>query len=298
MFGETHKLKDGRTISFSDFGKKDGVALFQFHGTPGSRITGLSEEEVADVAKSGFRIVSPDRPGYGYSTFYPQSSFESWANDIHQLANHLGIDQFHVLGVSGGGPFALACAAFLQGRVLSATLVSTTTPAENAAFWQGMGIANKVFFLAAIKSPLMLSVLCYAYSRLGRWSAAQSGSESNHGSEPFRQGGSGLEADLRLVSYPWNIPLKSIKAPVYLWHGEKDLHSPVAGARALASQMPTCETYFFSDQDHFLHRDPEINQKIDDRIHSSTVANLTFERDSKRPAPQFERYKPSSTCSI
>lgn len=283
MFEEIHTLKDGRIISFSDFGKKGGVAVFQFHGTPGSRITGLSEDDVSEVAESGFRIVSPDRPGYGRSTLNPQASFESWANDIYQLANHLGIDQFHVLGVSGGGPFALACAAHLQGRVLSATLVSTTTPAENPAFWQGMGIANKILFWTSMHSPLMLTVLCYAYSRLGQWSA--SGSESSQRSEPFRQGGVGLKTDLQLVSHPWNIPLKLIKARVYLWHGEKDLHSPIAGARALASQMPICETYFFPNQDHFLHRDPEINKKIEDRIRSSSELKPTFERD-----------RPETTC--
>lgn len=269
MSGKTHKLKDGRTISFSDFGKNDGVALFQFHGTPGSRVTGLNEEELSEAAESGFRIVSPDRPGYGHSTRATQSSFENWAGDVQQLANHLGIDQFHVLGVSGGGPFALACAAYLQGRVLSATLVSTATPAENVEFRQGMSIGNRISFLAAIKFPLMLTVICSAYGRLGRWSAARSGSESN--SEPFRQGGAGIEADLRLLSHPWHIPLKSIKAPVYLWHGEKDVHSPVAGARILASQMPTCESCFFPDQDHFLHRNPEIDQRIEDRIRSSQL---------------------------
>jgi len=275
MFGEIHKLKDGRAISFCDFGKKDGFVLFQFHGTPGSRITGLSEEMVAE---SGFRIVLPDRPGYGHSTAYLQSSFESWADDIQQLADHLGISQFHVLGVSGGGPFALACAAYLQGRVLSVTLVSTTTPAEKAEFWQGMGIANKIFFLAAMKYPLVLRMLCNAYSRMGRWSAAQRGAEPNHDREAFLQGGAGLETDLRLVSHPWNIPLQTIKAPVYLWHGENDVHSSVAGAKVLASQMPTCETYLFPDQDHFLHRDREINRKIEDRIRTSTVANESFPR--------------------
>lgn len=267
MHCETYKLTDGRIISFSDFGKKNGAVLFQFHGTPGARITGLNEDELSEAAESGFRIVSPDRPGYGYSTRYPQASFESWANDIQQLSNHLGIDRFHVLGVSGGGPFALASAAYLQERVLSATLVSTATPAENVEFRQGMGIANKIFYLSAIKFPIMYKVLCHAYGRLGRWSAARSGSESN--CEPFRQGGAGIEADLRLVSHPWNIPLNSIKAPVYLWHGEKDVHSPVAGARALASRIPTCESCFLPDHDHFLLRDQQINQKIEDRIRSS-----------------------------
>ena len=60
--------------------------------------------------------------------------------------------------------------------------------------------------------------------------------------------------------------MSTIKAPVYLWHGENDVHSPVAGAKVLASQIPTCESFFIPGQDHFLHKNPEINQKIDDRI--------------------------------
>lgn len=270
MFGETFKLKEGRSISFCDFGKKNSVATFQFHGTPGSRVTGLTEEMVAE---SGFRIVLPDRPGYGHSTSCRLSSFESWAHDIGQLADHLGIHQFHVLGVSGGGPFALACAAYLQGRVLSATLVSTATPAESSAFWQGMGIANKIFFLTAMKHPRVLRVLCDLYGRVVRWGAALMGSEPSHGSEAFRQGGAGLESDLRVISHPWNIPLHTVTAPVFIWHGEKDVHSPVSGVKLLASQIPTCETCLFPDQDHFLHRDRAINQKIEDRIRTMTVLN-------------------------
>jgi pimeloyl-ACP methyl ester carboxylesterase len=285
MLGRTHILKGGRAISFCDFGKDGGFALFQFHGTPGSRITGLSEEMLAE---SGFRIVLPDRPGYGDSSSNIHSSFESWANDVQQLADHLGINQFHVLGISGGGPFALACAAYLKERVLSATLVSTATPAENAEFWHGLGIANKIFFFTAMKLPLVLRMLCYAYSRMERWRAAWKGSEPSHLSEAFRQGGSGLETDLRLISHTWNIPLKIIKAPVYLWHGKNDTHSPVAGAKLLASQMPTCEAYFFSDQDHFLHRDREINQRIEDRIRSSTVANESFHRTFAKDRASLE----------
>jgi pimeloyl-ACP methyl ester carboxylesterase len=268
-----HKLKDGRIISFCDYGKKDSVVLFQFHGTPGARIIGLDQNEVAEAE---FRILTPERPGYGYSTPHPGATFENWASDIQELADHLEIRQFHILGVSGGGPFALACAAYIPERVLSVTLISTATPAESKEFWQGMFWANKVIFMLAIKMPMVLTGICFAYGRFAQWNAARNNTESGYVSEPFRQGGVGLETDLHLVANPWGIPLQTIRVPVYLWHGENDVHSPAAGAKALATAIPTCEAHFFPEKDHFFHRDIEINQRIEDRIRSITVANTSF----------------------
>ncbi|MHB1669958.1 alpha/beta fold hydrolase [Thiomonas sp.] len=276
-----HKLKDGRIISFGDYGKKDSVTLFQFHGTPGARIAGLNQNEVEE---SKFRVLTPERPGYGYSTPHPGATFENWAADIQDLADHLGIRQFHILGVSGGGPFALACAAYIPERVLSVTLISTATPAESEAFWQGMGWVNKIIFIVAIKMPIVLTGICFVYGHLVQWKAARSGLESGYVSEPFRQGCVGLETDLHLVANPWGIPLQTIRVPVYLWHGENDVHSPVAGAKALAAAIPTCEAHFFPEKDHFLHSDAQINQRIENRIRSITMANTAFERDAPKAA--------------
>ncbi len=74
------KLPDGRCMSYCDDGHPDGIPIFQFHGTPGSRILGLDSEE---LSAAGLRILSPERPGYGKSSPNPEAvAVADWAQDI------------------------------------------------------------------------------------------------------------------------------------------------------------------------------------------------------------------------
>lgn len=70
----------------------------------------------------------PDRPGYGYSSFAPRRRLADWPADVLAITDHLSIARFAVLGVSGGGPHALACAASTSGRVTAASVVSSPSP--------------------------------------------------------------------------------------------------------------------------------------------------------------------------
>jgi pimeloyl-ACP methyl ester carboxylesterase len=110
-------LGDGRTLHVYDTGTGDGTAeraVFWQHGTPS---TGAPPEPLfAAAAERGIRWVSHDRPGYGGSTPHPSRDVASVAADVASIADALGIDRFAVMGDSGGGPHALACAAVLPGR--------------------------------------------------------------------------------------------------------------------------------------------------------------------------------------
>lgn len=255
-------LSDGRIISFCDYGKHDGIPIFMFHGTPGSRLLGIDDKEVSDA---GLRIITPERPGYGLSTTNPNASMVGWASDIQQLADQLGIERFHVLGISGGGPFALACAAFLPNRVMSGTLVSSATSIDLPGFWNNMTFWNKVTFFAAKRTPTFLRGMCSILARVAR-GAQNPNIIPTHESEAFRQGGIGLYTDLRLITSSWEIPYKKISVPVILWHGEEDVLAPVTGAKTLASAIPSCEAHFLPKHDHFLLRDEAISQQIFERL--------------------------------
>src|ERR1035441_6500144 len=104
-------LGDGRDIGWLELGEPDGAPVFAFHGTPGSRLQ-LTIDETA-IGDAGVRLVCPDRPGYGLSTFQPGRRLVDWPGDVAHLADHLGIGRFAVMGISGGGPHAAACAAML-----------------------------------------------------------------------------------------------------------------------------------------------------------------------------------------
>ena len=120
------ELLDGRELSWLEVGDPGGPAVFVFHGTPGSRLQVSLDEEPINAAK--VRFVAVDRPGYGHSTFQQGRRLTDWPLDVSSLADHLNIDKFSVIGISGGGPHAAVCARLLPDRVMGAGVVEWSGP--------------------------------------------------------------------------------------------------------------------------------------------------------------------------
>jgi pimeloyl-ACP methyl ester carboxylesterase len=93
-----------------------------FHGAGSSRLEHPIENAASLTA--GVRVLVVDRPGHGLSSFQKQRTLLGWANDIKELADQLGLEQFAVTGWSAGGPYALACAYALPERVKAGALLS------------------------------------------------------------------------------------------------------------------------------------------------------------------------------
>ena len=102
---ETFTLDNGDALGFSTCGPPDAPALFYFHGQSGSRLHGLGFAQSAHMV--GLRVICPDRPGIGLSTFDPSRRLLDYPAQIGQLAGHLGYDTYRVMGGSGGGPYVL-----------------------------------------------------------------------------------------------------------------------------------------------------------------------------------------------
>lgn len=92
----TLKLSDGRILGYAQYGDPNGVPLFFFHGWPSSRLQGIMLHEAGK--KLGVRIISPDRPGFGLSTYDPKRILLDWPQDVLEIADHLKIKKFAVLG--------------------------------------------------------------------------------------------------------------------------------------------------------------------------------------------------------
>jgi pimeloyl-ACP methyl ester carboxylesterase len=119
-------LPDGRILGYAEYGNSAGYPIMYFHGFPSSRLDGTAADRAA--RKNGIRFITMDRPGFGLSTFQPQRRITDWPSDIHVLAQHLKLDRFAVLGGSGGGPYAIACAHLLPRDRLSAVGVMAGAP--------------------------------------------------------------------------------------------------------------------------------------------------------------------------
>ncbi|MDQ1247268.1 MAG: hypothetical protein QG597_1638, partial [Actinomycetota bacterium] len=139
---EVCTINGGRELAVQSFGAADGVPIVFMHGMPGSRIGPYPRAAALDL--QGIRLIAYDRPGYGRSTRNKGRSVADAADDVESIANTLGLDQFAVVGRSGGGPHALAVAARLPHLVTAAAVLVSTAPPESPSLdWvDGMNRAN------------------------------------------------------------------------------------------------------------------------------------------------------------
>ena len=265
-------LRDGRTLGYAEYGAADGRPLFVFHGSPGCRLQVRAAH--APALARGIRIIAPDRPGQGLSTRLPGRAIADWPNDVRELADALGMTRFAVIGISGGGPYAAACAWALPARLTRAGIVSGVAPADGPHRGQGLRRPGRLAFnlvlgtpwlmrrvmalgaLAARRFPEVLFERVLALAPpvdqpiLHRPEVAASLSASLR--EAFRQGGRGVADELLLLTRPWTFRLEEIRVRVRLWHGEADAVVPVAMGRHLAQAIPNCRAEFIPGGGHYL----------------------------------------------
>lgn len=116
MRDQVVRRSDGTDISYPDVGPPDGDLVLCVHGTPGSRMQATGPL-IGDAERLGLRVVAPDRPGYGGSSFAPYRVVD-YPGIVARFADALGIGTFGVIGTSGGGRYACACGAALGNRVV------------------------------------------------------------------------------------------------------------------------------------------------------------------------------------
>ena len=254
-------LGDGRTLHVYDTGTGDGdagLAVFWHHGTPN---TGAPPEPLFAAAdERGIRWVSHDRPGYGGSTPQPGRDVASAAADVASIADALGIDRFAVMGHSGGGPHALACAAVLPGRVMAAVCMSGLAPfdAESLDWFAGMtpsGAAElraaaagraalEAHFASAEFDPEMFTAADHA-ALGGAWSWVETVVTQALETD---QGGM-VDDDLACVA-PWGCDPGQVSTPILLVHGAQDRVVPSSHSRWLAGHCRSAELWLRPDEGH------------------------------------------------
>ncbi len=117
-------LSDGRHLAYESRGKPDSkhTALY-IHGTPSCRLEFLGLK--ADILGSvGLRLIGVDKPGYGQSDPHYGRTLQSFVKDLEELADHLQLQRFLVIGVSGGGPYSWATARYAPHRVQGVLILS------------------------------------------------------------------------------------------------------------------------------------------------------------------------------
>jgi pimeloyl-ACP methyl ester carboxylesterase len=267
------QLRDGRVLGYAEYGDPSGKPVFFFHGLPGSRRQRHPDDSIA--IELGARIITLDRPGYGFSDFQQGRTLLDWPDDVAQLADALQIAQFAAIGLSGGGPYLLSCAYKMPERLTSATVISGMGPIDHPEAMKGMmgsmrlglGLARNVPWelarLALEPTARMVRRNPTAAKKLVPLSAPKADQEAfarpdiqaiDHEDlvEAYRNGAQAAYWEVVLLASPWGFRLEAIDKKIYLWHGEEDTTIPIHMGRYVARSLPDCEPRFYPGEGHTL----------------------------------------------
>lgn len=220
---------DGRTLHAYDRGSGARVVMWH-HGTP--NIGAPPRPLFAAADRLGVRLIGYDRPGYGGSTPLPGRDIASAARDAATVADALGVGTFAVLGHSGGGPHALACAALLPGRVTAAASISGLAPfSEEWDWFDGMGPVGTAGLTAARAGRTVedsgVDFTAADWAALeGEWGWFGEVVEPAQANRPAPR-----IADNHAYVHEWGFDPATIAVPVLLAHGAEDLVIPAAHAK-------------------------------------------------------------------
>ena len=271
-FEGTVRLRDGRRLGFAEFGPVNGRPVLWFHGTPGARRQIAPDARVLAMQR-GVRIVSVERPGIGDSTPHGYRSLVEFAHDIEQLADSLEVDRFAVAGLSGGGPYALACAHEMPERVPVVAVLGGVAPAIGPEAAEG-GATTFVRLLGPLihrsNAPLggLVRTMVQALEPLGEqaidlFARAMPPGDKDVLTRPAirrmfqddlvlgsRRNMRAIFYDAALFGRPWGFRLQDIEAPVFLRYGDSDNIVPAEHGQHLAEHLPNAKLRVYTGEGH------------------------------------------------
>lgn len=262
-----------RRLGFAEFGDPQGRPIFWLHGTPGARRQ-IPLEARSFAEKNRIRLIGVDRPGIGSSTPHEYRKVIDFAQDLRTIADTLGIDKMQIIGLSGGGPYTLGCAAAMPDRVVAVGVLGGVAPTRGADRIGG-GVMGKVGLpvapvLERVGTPLSLVATglirlikpvaepaLYLYASISPEGDRRllvrpefkamflddllNGSRKQLAA-PF--------ADVVVFARDWGFRLDEVKVPVRWWHGDCDHIVPFEHGKHVVALLPDAEFYPLPGESH------------------------------------------------
>lgn len=270
-------LPDGRILGYAEYGPSTGRPLMWFHGFPSSRLEGTGLLD-SILFKLNLRAICPDRPGFGLSMFQTNRKITDWPADVSALAAHLHLSRFAVIGGSGGGPYALACARHLPKEMVSVVGVLAGAPPWEAGrhlmpWWSRW--SNTAAVYAPRVSRWFYDMIIWASKKLLDTRSATVRIDSYLERTPsksreilsleerrqallailfeaFAQGSTAMVQELLLLSQHWGIKYEDITHDkIIIAHGAKDINAPIEMIQYLVNRLPQCEFMVFDECSHW-----------------------------------------------
>ena len=283
----TVAVRDGRDLCVRVGGGASERAVLVMHGMPGSGL--LYRGWVEDATARGIQLIGYDRPGYGGSSDYPGRSIGDCAADVRAIADDLGISRMGVWGWSGGGPYALACAAMLPDHVVAAAVLGSMAPwgAPALDFFGGMGQGNIEEIELYLSDPVaaraknmqdrdeVLGTTVEQQSQMLASLLSATDAEALTGEfaewllhteqNGLAAGDQGWWDDGAAHMSQWGFDIEGIHVPVKVWHGRHDQFSPFQHGQWLADHISGAEASLSDSDGHLTlvtHRIGEVHDWI------------------------------------
>lgn len=254
-----------------------GPSVFLIHGIPGSWRQAMP---LAEDLASRYRVLLASRPGYGATPISDGRTTLDQADMFAEVLDVLGIDRCAVIGISGGGPPAVAFAKRHPGRtsalILACALVGhLMKPPTQMRFLLGIPLLGKVVSFATranarrkLRNPraverAILENLTEDEKRLVAENPMLAQDllrfALSHLDAPA--GLRGMRNDLREIDRARNSPpimMAGITSPTLIMHGDSDPAVPLDHAHFYARSMPHAELVVYEKAGHlflFTHRE-------------------------------------------
>ena len=217
-------------------------------------------------------MIAPDRPGVGLSSPEEGWTISSYPAIVRDLADALAIDRFSVWGYSGGGPYAVACAALLSDRV---DKVAVCAGAGQIGVWAELADFEKTdrqMLDMARRRPRVARALLSVAARVARvapsavvknfekeLSATDRAVVASYASpaeaialftQAFMRGARGVVDDYRALGGYWDVDLSAITVPTRIFQGGEDTMVPPRHSKELADRLATAELIEWPGEGH------------------------------------------------
>lgn len=261
------ELRDGRKLGWAEFGVPHGSPVLYFHGAVSSRLE--AADLVVTARRMELRIIAIDRPGIGRSTSMRRPTPASFADDVKELVDSLGLARFGLLGLSAGGGYAASVASRMPTQVEALVLCSSLCPPG-----PGLQGSRSLRRMAALAKVTILHL--WLFAKLISWLIRRKGVSlirdnarspwerranqlPNHPEivaqawlEGTRQGALQVARDAASILRPWNVALQPLPCRVEIWHGLGDETVPTTAAHFYASAFPDASLHLVDDEGHTL----------------------------------------------
>jgi pimeloyl-ACP methyl ester carboxylesterase len=264
-------LPDGRRLEGWASDSMAPAAVLMHVGTPSAGVPWAPWVAAAD--DRGLRFVTYSRPGYAGSARQPGRSVADCAGDVTAIADALALDRLHVIGWSGGGPHALACAALQPELVVSAATIAGVAPfpSDGLDWFAGMAEENVQEFGAALEGPTSLErFLREAAAALDPRPETIAAALGGLVTDVDRHALDGPLADLLAAlmaaalstgvwgwhdddlafTRDWGFSVEEIVVPVTVWQGRQDAMVPFAHGEWLGRHVPDATSMLFDREGH------------------------------------------------